>query len=166
VTIVPRDAADVVVRDAAGAREAYDALAAGFTAPTLLLVDDPHPDLAFAALRAGAAAVLARSADGTELLAAIDAVRAGLLVLDPAAREALLPVASAPPSTGAAALTERERQVLAMLAGGLSNRRIAERLSIAENTVKAHVATIFGKLGASTRTEAVAIAVRRGLVML
>jgi DNA-binding NarL/FixJ family response regulator len=56
--------------------------------------------------------------------------------------------------------------VLAMLADGLSNRRIAERLAISENTVKAHVAAIFAKLGATTRTEAVTLGVRSGLLML
>jgi DNA-binding NarL/FixJ family response regulator len=63
-------------------------------------------------------------------------------------------------------LTEREREVLAMLARGLSNRRIAERMAISENTVKAHVAAVLAKLGASTRTEAVTAALRRGLVFL
>jgi DNA-binding NarL/FixJ family response regulator len=71
-----------------------------------------------------------------------------------------------PRNTGAGELTQREREVLALLAGGHSNRAIAERLAISDNTVKAHVAAIFGKLGATTRTEAVTIALRRGLVML
>ncbi|HEX3551279.1 MAG TPA: LuxR C-terminal-related transcriptional regulator, partial [Candidatus Elarobacter sp.] len=60
----------------------------------------------------------------------------------------------------------RERQVLAMLADGRSNRRIAEALAISENTVKAHVAAILAKLGATTRTEAVTAGVRLGLLML
>jgi len=63
-------------------------------------------------------------------------------------------------------LTLRERDVLAMLARGLANKRIAERLSLSEHTVKFHVASILAKFGASTRTEAVTIGVRRGLVML
>ena len=96
----------------------------------------------------------------------MEAVRAGLLVIDPAAREAFEPAAVRGGIAEIGDLTERERQVLAMLAAGISNRRIAQRLSIAENTVKAHVAAIFGKLGATTRTEAVTIALRRGLVML
>ena len=100
------------------------------------------------------------------MLSAVEAVRAGLLVIDPAAREAFEPAAVRGRTAEIGDLTERERQVLAMLAAGISNRRIAQRLSIAENTVKAHVAAIFGKLGATTRTEAVTIALRRGLVML
>jgi two-component system, NarL family, response regulator YdfI len=165
--IVALDAADVVVRDTAGARDALEAIAAGFTMPTILLVDDPHADVALAALRAGAAAVLARQSDARELLAALDAVSAGLVVLDASVRDALAPAVTAS-RTGALAepLTERERQVLAMLAGGLSNRRIAERLAISDNTVKAHVAAILAKLGATTRTEAVTAGIRLGLVVL
>jgi DNA-binding NarL/FixJ family response regulator len=155
------------VRDVPGVREALAAIAEGFTAPTILLVDDPHADVALAALRAGASAVLARQSDARELLATLDAVGAGLLVLDASVRDALSPAATASRgSTIAEPLTERERQVLAMLADGLSNRRIGERLAISENTVKAHVAAILAKLGATTRTEAVTLGVRLGLVML
>ncbi|HYZ15574.1 MAG TPA: response regulator transcription factor [Candidatus Acidoferrum sp.] len=132
----------------------------------MLLVDDPHAELARAALAAGAAAVLARQSEARELVAAIDAVAAGLVVLDAVARDAFAPHLVANALAGVEPLTEREREVLAMLARGLSNRRIAERLAIADNTVKAHVAQIFAKLGATTRTEAVTIALRLGLVML
>jgi DNA-binding NarL/FixJ family response regulator len=167
VEIVSADAADVVVRDAPGAREAFAAISEGFTVPTILLVDDPQADVAHAALRGGASAVLARQSEARELLAALDAVAAGLIALDPAARDALAPAATAARGSALAEpLTERERQVLAMLANGLSNRRIAERLAISENTVKAHVAAILAKLGATTRTEAVTLGIRLGLVML
>lgn len=164
--MVSRDAADVVVRDAASARDALVAIAAGFTVPTILLVDDPHADLALAALRAGAAAVLARQSDARELRVALDAIGAGLVVLDASVREALAPATTAGSVAPVETLTERERQVLGMLVNGLSNRRIAERLAISENTVKAHVAAILAKLGATTRTEAVTLGVRLGLVML
>ena len=166
MTIVPREAAEVAVHEAAGSREAYAAIAAGFVVPTLLLVDDPHPDLAFAALRAGAAGVLARRSDADEIVAALAAIRAGLVVLDPAVRDAPASLANARGTLAAEPLTERERQVLAMLARGLSNRRIGERLAISDNTVKAHVGAILAKLGAATRTEAVTLGVRLGLVML
>ena len=155
-----------MLHDAAASRDAYAAIAAGFAQPTLLLVDDPHAEIAFAALRAGAAGVLSRRSESAEIVAAIDAVRAGLIVLDAAARDAAAPLAAAAPAVLAEPLTERERDVLALLARGLSNRRIGERLAIADNTVKAHVASIFGKLGATTRTEAVTLGVRLGLVML
>jgi DNA-binding NarL/FixJ family response regulator len=167
VELVPKGAADVVVRDAAGVREALAAVAEGFTVPTILLVDDPHAELSLAALRAGASAVLARQSEARELLAALDAMAAGLVVLDGSLRDSLAPVTAAPPGTARTeSLTARERQVLGMLGGGLSNRRIAERLAISENTVKAHVAAILAKLGAATRTEAVTLGVRLGLVML
>ena len=164
--MVALDAADVVLRDAAGPREMLAAIAAGFTVPTILLVDEPHADAALAALRAGASAVLARQIDARELRAALDAIAAGLVVLDASVRDALAPAATALRNVLAEPLTERERQVLSMLAGGLSNRRIAEQLAISENTVKAHVASILAKLGATTRTEAVTAAIRLGLVML
>lgn len=154
------------MRDTLHARDALAAIAEGFTAPTVLLVDDPHADVVLAALRAGASAVLARQSDAHELLAAIAAVRAGLVVVDAGMRDALAPVAASHPAAVAEPPTERERQVLAMLASGLSNRRIAERLAISENTVKAHVAAILAKLGATTRAEAVAIGIRLGLVTL
>lgn len=154
-----------MISDAGSGREALATIVSGFAHPTVLLVDDPHAELAHAALAAGAAAVLARQSDARELRAALDAVALGLIVVDAAARDVL-----APRPLGVAAeidpLTEREREVLAMLARGLSNRRIAERMAISENTVKAHVAAVLAKLGASTRTEAVTAALRRGLVFL
>jgi DNA-binding NarL/FixJ family response regulator len=162
VRVVPLEAADVLLREAAPSAP----IVADFAVPTLLLVDQPDAAFVRAALAAGAAGVLARSAHPDEVLSAVEAVRAGLLVIDPAAREAFEPAAVRGRTAEIGDLTERERQVLAMLAAGISNRRIAQRLSIAENTVKAHVAAIFGKLGATTRTEAVTIALRRGLVML
>jgi len=162
VRVVPVEAADVVLREVV----AGGAIAGDFSVPTLLLVDRPDAAFVRSALAAGAAGVLARSAHPDEVLSAVDAVRTGLLVIDPAAREAFEPAAVRGRPAEIGDLTERERQVLAMLAAGNSNRRIAQRLSIAENTAKAHVAAIFGKLGATTRTEAVTIALRRGLVML
>ena len=65
-----------------------------------------------------------------------------------------------------ASLTSREREVLALLAQGLANKAIAPRLGISEHTVKAHVASIFGKLGAGTRAEAVVTAARLGILLL
>jgi DNA-binding NarL/FixJ family response regulator len=166
VDVVAEESADVVVRDAESARDALAAIAGAFTTPTILLVDDPHADVALAALRAGASAVMARQSDARELRAALDAIAAGLMVLDAAVRDALAPVPTGSRAALAEPLTERERQVLGMLAGGLTNRRIAERLAISEQTVKAHVAAILAKLGATTRTEAVTLALRLGLLML
>ncbi len=165
MAIVPREVADAIVIDARSAEIAsHDA--PGGSIPALVLVDDPQADAARAALRRGAAGVLARGAPADELVAALAAIGAGLLVLDGAAREIIAPAPAPARGSVAGELTQREREVLAMLAAGHSNRRVAERLAISENTVKAHVAAIFGKLGATTRTEAVTIALRRGLVML
>jgi DNA-binding NarL/FixJ family response regulator len=167
VEVTARELADVVLLDVPSAREASAAIARGFAEPTIVLVDDPNADLTFAALRAGAAAVLARQSDAHELLAAVEAVRAGLLVLDASARDALGPAATVSAAASRAeALTDREHEVLAMLANGWSNHRIAARLAISDNTVKAHVAAILAKLGATTRTEAVTLGIRLGLVML
>jgi DNA-binding NarL/FixJ family response regulator len=79
----------------------------------------------------------------------------------PAAVPASRPLAELPEP-----LTRREREVLQMLASGLGNKLIAARLVISEHTVKFHVASILGKLGAGSRTEAVSIGIRRGLVLL
>ncbi|HEX3550100.1 MAG TPA: response regulator transcription factor [Candidatus Elarobacter sp.] len=166
VALTTRERADVVLVDAPRAREA-ELLAQGFAEPAVVLFDDPHPELTAAALRAGASAVLARGSDARELLAAVEAVRAGLVVIDPAARDALAPSPVVVSASGRVeTLTEREREVLGMLANGWSNHRIAVRLAISDNTVKAHVAAILAKLGATTRTEAVAMGFRLGLVML
>lgn len=167
VDITARAAADVLFVDAAGASETAAAIARGFGEPTILLIDDPDGNVSFAALRAGASAVLERASDLRELLAAVEAVRAGLVVLHASARDAAH--VGAPLSAGAGAvetLTDREHEVLGMLANGWSNHRIAAQLSISDNTVKAHVAAILSKLGATTRTEAVTIGIRLGLVML
>ena len=74
--------------------------------------------------------------------------------------------ASRPLAELAEPLTPRESEVLQMLASGLANKEIAAKLAISEHTVKFHVASILGKLGAGSRTEAVSLGIRRGLVLL
>jgi len=141
--------------------------------PALVLVSEEED--AWAALAAGGRGAVLRSADPASLLAALVAVRAGLTVLDPAFTPASLGGghAVAPGlgagrtgSGGTSELTAREREVLALLSRGLSNKQIAERLAISDHTAKFHVNGILGKLGATTRTEAVVIAVRQGLIAL
>jgi DNA-binding NarL/FixJ family response regulator len=123
-----------------------------------LLADDAHLE---GALDAGAKGAVLRSAEADRILAAILAVRHGLTVVDgPLERP------SPPVDDDLEDLTSREREVLELLADGLSNRRIAKRLEISEHTAKFHIASILGKLDARTRTEAVVIAVRRGLLLL
>jgi DNA-binding NarL/FixJ family response regulator len=121
------------------------------------------------ALRAGVRAVLPRDATPEQLRAALEAAVAGLIVVHPAELDTVLPANVDSPAAideSLEPLTRREREVLQMLASGLANKEIATRLSISDHTVKFHVASILGKLGASTRTEAVATGIRNGLVML
>ena len=139
--------------------------------PVLLLLREPLEDRALDALARGAAGVLANTVDGATLLAAIAALRAGLAVVPLAPlRRSSDAVDVAAPSTGgertSPLLTPRELEVLAALADGASNKAIARRLGISFHTVKFHVAGILSKLGAETRTEAVAQGARLGLVML
>jgi DNA-binding NarL/FixJ family response regulator len=101
-----------------------------------------------------------------ELEAAIVAALRGLYVLDAAAREAAFEPRAEPAIFSGEALTPREAEVLALLAEGLPNRRIATRLGISENTVKFHVNALLDKLDADTRTEAVVRGARLGLVLL
>ena len=136
----------------------------------VVLLADPLPRASLAAaLGAGVRAVLPRSVSQDQLLAALQAVASGLIVVDSADVEAAFPAFSPgfrPLGELAEPLTRRESEVLQMLAAGLGNKEIAVRLAISEHTVKFHVASILGKLGAETRTEAVSLGIRRGLVLL
>jgi len=110
-------------------------------------------------------AVLPPAASPEQLQAAVAAVASGLVVVPPEAWT----VGQAVQVTGGdlpEPLTGREREVLQLLAEGLSNKLVARRLRISEHTVKFHVSSIYAKLGASNRTEAVSHAARRGLVTL
>ena len=128
--------------------------------PRRVLVDEP-------AVRGLVRGVLPRDAGGGEILAAVEAVAAGLVALHPDALDALRRRGPAPAvSDPADPLTARELEVLGMLAEGLGNKAIAARLAISSHTAKFHVAAIMGKLGARSRTEAVALGMRRGLVAI
>jgi len=140
-------------------------------APALVvLADDAQGGWTTEALRAGGRGVLPREAAGDEIVAAVVAAAAGLVALSPEFVGALLPPLSsasrALPPTPIQALTPREVEVLGMLAEGLGNKTVARRLGISEHTVKFHVGSIFSKLNASSRTEAVTIGARQGLIML
>ena len=127
-------------------------------------------------LRSGVSAVLPNTATAEEILAAVEAALAGLIVLPRDAFEIFeenqLAHEASHESTGldleplTETLTPRERQVLDMMAEGLGNKEIAWRLQISEHTVKFHVSSILGKLGASSRTEAVTQGLRRGLIIM
>lgn len=135
-----------------------------------LLTDDSDGRKTLEALRSGVRAIIPRHSMAGEIVGAIQAAAAGLIVIHPAATEALL--AAAPSIEHLAftpedqALTPREIEVLSLIAEGLGNKEIAWRLSISEHTVKFHVASIFSKLDAATRTEAVTIGLRRGFIMI
>ena len=114
---------------------------------------------------AGARGVLLRDAGPTRLAAAALAVAEGMAVIDPAFAGRLLPRSGLGEGV-AEPLTARELDVLTLLAEGLGNKAIADRLGVSDNTVKFHVNAILGKLGAQSRTEAVIIASRLGILLL
>ena len=136
--------------------------------PLALLGGDPAVD--GPGLGSGPIAYLAQDVDGPTLAAAVRSVALGLTVIDPAVAGAGLHVAPLPeqsqPTVGGATagLTARERQVLELVANGLPNKTIARKLGISEHTVKFHVGSVLGKLGAASRTEAVTLATRRGIL--
>jgi DNA-binding NarL/FixJ family response regulator len=139
--------------------------------PVIILVEGGQ---ALDALHSGASAVLPDSCDGATLSAAIHAVAHGLTLLSDRFRRELFDdraaadelAADADPEPAPVDLSARERQVLRLLAEGASNKVIARRLGITPNTAKFHVASIIAKLGAIGRTDAVARAMRLGLVMV
>ena len=138
----------------------------------VLLAEAASPAALAEALRGGVRAILPNDISPDQLVAALHAAANGLLVLHPAQVPAqvnngfpAVPRANALEEL-AESLTPRENEVLQMLASGLGNKEIAAKLNISEHTVKFHVASILGKLGAATRTEAVALGIRRGLVLL
>ena len=135
--------------------------------PVILLAAAPLGAWTARARRAGVRGVLRDDATAEELIAAVAATMAGLVVLHPAAVIAR-PAAEAGSrrASEGTGLTPRELEILEMMAEGMSNRRIAVRLGISGYTVKFHVASVLGKLGAASRTEAVTLGVRQGLISL
>ena len=138
----------------------------------VVLVEPASLATSSVALREGVRAVLPNDVSPEQLVAALQAAANGLLVLHPAQVAAqvhsngFVPPRSPLRAEVSEALTPRESEVLQMLASGLGNKEIAAKLAISEHTVKFHVASILGKLGAATRTEAVSLGIRRGLVLL
>ena len=143
--------------------------------PAIIVIGAEREDWLRDALRASVVrATLPRAAASAEIVAAVQAVSNGLFAIDPEVFAALF--SSTTPTDepshlthrGALVdeLTPREREVLEMLAEGLSNKEIAWRMKISEHTVKFHVASIFAKLDASSRTEAVMHGIRQGLIMM
>jgi NarL family two-component system response regulator LiaR len=121
------------------------------------------PERVQAALKAGAIGYLLKDVSDVELAAAVRSAAAGRPTLAAEAQRALIQAATSPKPPGSD-LTEREREVLALLVKGMSNDEIAEHLIIRPSTAKFHVSNVLSKLGVATRTEAVAMALHNHLV--
>ena len=179
---IAEDDPDVVLLhlDAQSSETNWEELIA-LAVPIVLLADEADLVSATAALAGGVQAILLGNATAAELAAAAHGAVAGLLSLSAdladLVRRSLLAHSAdeADDSVGAPAslvdgspehLTLREREVLEMMMEGLSNKEIAAHLTISAHTVKFHISSILGKLGASTRTQAAAIGLRRGLITI
>jgi DNA-binding NarL/FixJ family response regulator len=159
----PEDAADVTVVDLEENRGSRD----WPIGPCVLLAGSPAEFSALSNAGGKPRAYLLKEATGPELAAAVRAVAHGLIVLDPAvAALAPFPPGAAEALPETASLTSREIDVLRLVAQGLPNKAIALQLGISEHTVKFHVGTVLGKLDAASRSEAVALAVRAGVLPL
>ena len=164
---LPDGSADVALLDAGEIQaERLRGLASELALPVVLITDTSENELVTGALRAGIRGIVSREATALEIESAIQAAHSGLVVIPSAALPELLPEMRPPAEELAEPLSDREREVLNLMAEGLSNKLIAHSLDISEHTVKTHVASILAKLGASSRTEAVSQAIRRGLLML
>jgi len=159
-------AADVLLIEAGESSDHDWTVLADLPIPVVLMLNLTESAVVSSVLRSGIRGVIPFDATSEEIEGAVHAVHAGLVVTMPASLEELLPDQQPIADDLSEPLSDREREVLDRLAEGLSNKLIAHRLSISEHTVKTHVASIFAKLGASSRTEAVSQAIRRGLVML
>ncbi|MBW4568230.1 MAG: response regulator transcription factor [Tolypothrix carrinoi HA7290-LM1] len=140
-----------------------------YSSPIMIIADELDSINLEVALRSGVRGILPDTSTESEIIAAVEAIAFGLIVLHPDAVE-LLPLKESMREkvtlTPMQTLTPREIEVLEMLGSGLGNKAIAKRLHISDHTVKFHVSSIFGKLGVSSRTEAVTVGVRLGLIML
>ena len=157
---------DVIVIDTDSIRDLL--LEPTSDAAIVLLTDVTEARSISRLLRSGVRAILSRESDPDNVLSAIYASYDGLVLLSTPTAENLAALFGDQPPEAEAELSEevtsRETEVLRMLAQGLVNKDIAARLGISEHTVKFHISSILDKLGASTRTEAVTLGIRRGLI--
>ncbi len=154
---------DLVMPGLSGVEATRQILATCPDTKVVALTSFTDEDLIGETLRAGAIGYLMKNVSADQLADAVRAAYAGRSTLAPEAADALVRSVSAPRQSGDS-LTAREREVLKLMADGLTNADIAERLVIGVATVKTHVSSVISKLGVSTRTEATALAIRRGLV--
>ncbi len=161
----------VIIADAGSSSDGLlDDLADSYPGAGFVLIGgDPSVD--GPGLESGAVGYLGSDVDGSALAMAVRGVAAGLTVIDPALITASgihvhTPSAAAPTVAPGEALTAREREVLELVAAGLPNKAIARELGISEHTAKFHVGSLLAKLGAGSRTEAVTLATRRGILSI
>jgi two-component system, NarL family, nitrate/nitrite response regulator NarL len=153
----------IVVDYSAGEPEEILSITEAFPATALVMIGaDPATD--GPGLSGAPVAYLPSDVDAAALTAAVRAAASGLIVLDPAVAGATGVHTHARTSENAETLTTREREVLLLVAEGLPNKAIARELGISEHTAKFHVGSLLGKLGAASRTEAVTLATRRGIL--
>lgn len=155
---------DLVMPDVDGAEATRRIKEACPHVQVIALTSYREDDLVQGALKAGALSYLLKNVSADELADAIRAAFAGRPTLAPEAAEVLIKAATGPAQAEEEGLTTRELEILGMMVSGESNPEIAERLVVSRSTVKFHVSNILMKLGATTRTEAVAIALQKGLV--
>ena len=153
----------IVVDYTAGEPEEILSLAEAFPGTALVMIGaDPATD--GPGLSGAPVAYLPSDVDAAALAAAVRAAATGLIVLDPTVAGATGIHTHARTGENAEALTARESEVLLLVAEGLPNKAIARELGISEHTAKFHVGSLLGKLGAASRTEAVTLATRRGIL--
>jgi DNA-binding NarL/FixJ family response regulator len=156
------------------------------SAGSVALIDDPDPVWVRSALRASVHAIISRDANSEDMQLALQAAEAGFVLLHPTSVQGLLQENAIAELNGlsdeemdhedlhradmseglAEALTAREFEVLRLVSMGLGNKEIAARLAISEHTAKFHISSILSKLHAGSRTEAVSLGIRRGLITI
>jgi len=154
---------DMLMPEMDGSEATRRIVALGKPVRIVILTSFHEQDLVEQAMKAGATSYLLKNVNAEELAVAIRAAHAGRATLAPEATEALIQVTRQKPGVGAD-LTEREREVLALLVEGESNSEISARLSISLATVKYHLTNIYSKLGVDNRVEAVMLALENHLI--
>jgi DNA-binding NarL/FixJ family response regulator len=171
---VPQIQPDVILIDLEQSNAQFLAMAkslnqVGATLGIVVLIDRAEPAWAIQAVRAGVKSIMPRDIDPEELIWAVQTAHSGLVLLDPATAQSITEIRQRGGEMaleGVDDLTPREVEVLRMMADGSGNKQIAADLGISEHTVKFHISSILEKLGASGRTEAVTLGIRRGYVLI
>ena len=158
---------DLVMPELDGISATRQICALGLPTRVIALTSFVEDDKVIPAIQAGAVSFLLKDVSPADLMEAIRAAHHGEARLHPHVMRKLMDQVAAQPAAPQAAafdLTEREREVLGLVAQGLSNREIAEKLVISEKTVKTHISSLLGKLGQEDRTRLAIFAIKKGLV--